>query len=264
MVVQGHDGGDHDGVAGVHAHGVDVLHAADGDGVVLAVAHDLELDLLVALDALFNQHLMHRGEAEGVDGGLHQLLLAVGKAAAGAAQGERGAQHHRVADLLGGLHGLLHGVGDLGGNDRLADLLAQLLEQLAVLGALDAGAAGAQKLHLALLQNALLLQLHGQIQTRLTADAGDDRVRALVAQDARHVLQGQRLHVHLVRDDGVGHDRGGVGVHQHHLVALLLQRQAGLGAGVVELRSLTDDDGAGTDDHDLLQIRSLCHVDSLR
>ena len=203
---------------------------------------------------------MHRGEAEGVDGGLHQLRFIVGKAAAGAAQGERGAQHHRVADLLGGLHGLLHGVGDLGGNDRLADLLTQLLEQLAVLGALDAGAAGAQKLHLALLQHALLLQLHGQIQTRLTADAGDDRVRALVAQDAGHIFQRQRLHVHLVGDGGIGHDGGGVGVDQHHLVALFLQGEAGLGARVVKFRRLADDDGAGADDHNLFQIRALCHV----
>ena len=40
------------------AHGVDVFHAADGDGVVGAVAHDLKLDLLIALHGLFHQHLM--------------------------------------------------------------------------------------------------------------------------------------------------------------------------------------------------------------
>ena len=35
VVAEGHDGGDHHAVAGVDAYGVDVLHAADGDGVVI-------------------------------------------------------------------------------------------------------------------------------------------------------------------------------------------------------------------------------------
>ena len=39
---------------------INVLHAADCDRLVIGVAHDLEFDFLVALDALFNQHLMNR------------------------------------------------------------------------------------------------------------------------------------------------------------------------------------------------------------
>ena len=41
-----------DGVAGVDAHGIDVLDGADDDHVVLEVAHDLQLELLPADDAL--------------------------------------------------------------------------------------------------------------------------------------------------------------------------------------------------------------------
>ena len=59
-VVQREYGRHDDAVAGVHAHGVHVLHAADGDGVVVGIPHDLELDLLVALDGLLHQHLVHR------------------------------------------------------------------------------------------------------------------------------------------------------------------------------------------------------------
>jgi putative ABC transport system permease protein len=66
-------------------------------------------------------------------------------------------------------------------------------------------------------------ELHRQIQAGLAADARDDRVRALLAQDTRHILQRQRLHVHLVRDGGIRHDRGRVGVDENDLVALLLQ-----------------------------------------
>ena len=65
----------------------------------------------------------------------------------------------------------------------------------------------------------------------------------------------QRLDIHVVGDVLVGHDGGGVGVDQHHLHALLLQGAAGLGAGVVELGGLADDDGAGAQHQDLLDIR---------
>src|SRR5205823_6494409 len=44
--------GDRDRVARVDPHGVDVLDRADHDGVVRAVAHDLELELLPPRDGL--------------------------------------------------------------------------------------------------------------------------------------------------------------------------------------------------------------------
>ena len=260
MVAERHDRRDDGGVAGVHAHGVDVLHAADGDGAVGRIAHDLKLDLLIALDALFDQHLMDGRELERLHAQLDELRLVVGKAAARAAERERRAQHDRIADGRGRGLGLLEVVGDLRRDDRLADALAELLELLAVLGAADAVAVRAEKLDLALLEHALLLELHRQIQAGLAADARDDRVRALLAQDTRHILQRQRLHVHLVRDGGIRHDRGRVGVDENDLVPLLLERQARLRAGIVKLSGLTDDDRAGADDHNFLQIRSLGHV----
>ena len=259
MIAQGHDGGHHQAVAGVDAHGVDVLHAADGDGVVVGVPHDLKLDFLVALDGLLNEHLVDGGELEGVQADLLQLGFIVGKAAAGAAQGEGRTQYHGVADVRCGLLGLFQGVGDFGGNDGLADGLAQLLKELPVLGPFNGGGGGAQQLHIALPQHALLLQLHGQVQAGLAADAGDDGVGPLIADDLGNVFQGQGLHIDLVRNGGIGHDGGGVTVAQDHLVALFLQCQAGLGAGVVEFRRLPDDDGAGADDQNLLNVCSLCH-----
>ena len=57
-----------------------------------------------------------------------------------------------------------------------------------------------------------------------------------------HVLVGQRLNVGAIGQLGIGHDGGWVRVHQHHLVALLLEGLAGLRAGVVKLRRLADDD----------------------
>ena len=59
---------------------------------------------------------------------------------------------------------------------------------------------------------------------------------------------GQRLEVDDVGHAGVGHDRGRVAVEQDRAHALVAQRAAGLGAGVVELGRLADDHRARADD----------------
>ena len=51
-------GRDDDAVAGVDAHRVDILHVADGDAVVGAVAHHLVLDLLPADKGAFEENLI--------------------------------------------------------------------------------------------------------------------------------------------------------------------------------------------------------------
>ena len=65
---------------------------------------------------------------------------------------------------------------------------------------------------------------------------------------------GDRLDVGAVGRLRIGHDGGGIGVDQDDRVALLAQGLARLGAGVIELAGLADDDGAGADEQDLLQV----------
>src|SRR5690606_36935938 len=71
---------------------------------------------------------------------------------------------------------------------------------------------------------------------------------------------GDRLHVGRVGQIRVGHDRRRVGVDQDDPVALFLQRLAGLGAGIVELTGLADDDRARPDDEDGLDVGTLGHL----
>ena len=59
LVVERLRWGDDDGLAGVDAHRVDVLHVTDGDAVVAPVAHHLVFNLLPAAQALLDQHLEH-------------------------------------------------------------------------------------------------------------------------------------------------------------------------------------------------------------
>src|SRR5919198_4253403 len=53
-------GRDDDRIPRMHAHRVEVLHVADGDGGVARVAHDLVLDLLPAGEAALDEHLPDR------------------------------------------------------------------------------------------------------------------------------------------------------------------------------------------------------------
>jgi hypothetical protein len=56
-VREGLGGRDRHRVTGVHAHRVDILDGAHDDRVVVAVPHDLHLELLPAEHALLDQHL---------------------------------------------------------------------------------------------------------------------------------------------------------------------------------------------------------------
>ena len=262
VVVQAQNRRHHHAVAGMHAHGVHVLHPADRDRLVVAVPHDLEFDLLVSADTLFDQHLVHRAQPEGVRPDFNQFFLVVGKSAAGAAQGEGRTQNHRVPDIQGRLLRLFQVVGNLAGDYGLADALAHFLEQFPVLRPLDAPARGPQQLRSAFLQHALAFQLHGQVQARLSADAGHDGVRPLVPEDLRDVLQRQRLHINLICNGSIRHDRRRIRVAQHHLVSLFLQGQTGLRACVVKFRRLPDHDGTAPDNQNLFNIRPLCHEKS--
>ena len=73
-VGQGHRGRHGHRVAGVDAHRIDVLDRADDHRVVVAIAHDLELELAPTEHRLFEQHLPDRARVEGALESIAQLV----------------------------------------------------------------------------------------------------------------------------------------------------------------------------------------------
>ena len=101
-----------DGVAGVHAHRIQVLDGADDDAVVLAVTHHLHLELFPADEAFLDQQLVGGREFQtGLADGL-EFLGVVGNAAAGAPQREAGTDDDGETDVALCLPGIVHGMGD--------------------------------------------------------------------------------------------------------------------------------------------------------
>ena len=203
---------------------------------------------------------MNGGELEGVKAYLVELGLVVCETAARTAEGECRTENYGITDSLGRRLRFLDAVGYLRGNGGLTDRLAELLEKLSVLGSFYTLATRTEKLGVALLENTLLLELHSEVKTGLSAYTGNDSVRTLVAQNLCNVFERKRLHIHLICYSGVGHNGCGVGVYEYNLVALFFERKARLCTCVIELCGLTYNDRTGADYHNSFDVSSLCHI----
>jgi hypothetical protein len=124
----------------------------------------------------------------------------------------------------------------------------------------DGAEGGAYQFDTVSFENAALGQLDGEVKRGLAADSGKQSVGALGGNDGFKVVGGERLDVGAVGELGIGHDGGRIGVDQDDLVALTLERLAGLGAGIVEFAGLTDDNGPRADDKYLLDVSALGHL----
>ncbi len=253
-----------DGVAGMHAHGVEVLDGTHDDAVAGVVTHDLHLVLFPALDGLLDQHLVGGRELQALAHDGDELLVGMRDAAAGATEGKARAQYAGIAHALGDGLGVGHAVGIARARDLQADLGHGLVKELAVLAALDGGQVAADHLDAVLVERTVFRQLDGGVQTGLAAQCGQQRIRALFLDYALDKLGGDGLDIGAVGKTRVGHDGRRVGVDQDDLKAILLEHLAGLGAGVIELASLTNDDGARTNDEDALDVSTFRHVSSPR
>ena len=254
-----HRRGDGDRVAGVDATGIEVLDRADDDGVVVGVAHHLHLVFLPSEDRFLDEHLPHWRQ---IDAALHlrvELVAVVGDPGAGAAKGEARADDRRQADLGEHLAGLRERPHDPAAAGLEADLPHRLLEDLPVLAPFDGVGLGPDHLHPVPGENTVAVELHGEVERRLAAERGEDRVGLLDFNDLLEHLPGERLDVGPVGRVRIGHDRGRVGIDEDDAVAILAQRLAGLGTGVVELTGLADDDRPGADEEDRVEVVSAGH-----
>ena len=135
----------------------------------------------------------------------------------------------------------------------------RLAEQLAVFRLVDGVGGGADHLDVEFLQRAHLAQRQRAVERGLPAHGRQQRVGPFLLDDLGDDLRRDRLDIGGVGQIRIGHDGRRIGVHQDDPVALVLERLAGLRAGIVELAGLADDDRAGADDQDRLNVGSFGH-----
>jgi hypothetical protein len=240
LVAERHLRRDRHRVAGVDAHRVEVLDRADDHDVVDSVADDLELELVPAADRLLDQHLPDRGLGEAAPHRAPLLLEGLGDAAAVAAERER-RPHDR-----GERHALdpVERDDDARRRHLQAAGLDRLLEQLAILCALDRVDARADQFDAELVERAARVQLAREVERGAAAHRRQERVGLLALEHAQHAFEVERLEVRAIGEAGVGHDRRRVRVDDDRPVAVLAQHLQRLAAGVVELGRLADHDRA--------------------
>ena len=180
------------------AHRVDVLDRAHDDAAPGRVGHHLELELLPALDRALDEHLGHGARPEADGDLLAQGLLAPGQPAAAASEREgrtddgrrepRGQLVERVDDdALGDVEPRRH--------HRLAKLPA-------ILRAEDRRQVGADQLHPEAVEHPCLGQPDGQVERRLAAERGQERVGPLLLDHLGDRLDVERLEVGRVGPSG--------------------------------------------------------------
>ncbi len=150
-------------------------------------------------------------------------------------------------------------MGGAGAGAFETELIHCVAEFLTVLGLVDDLGVGADHLDPVLGEDAHGFQGQGGVQRGLAAHGRQERIGALFLDDLGDYFRGDRLDVGGVGDLRIGHDGGGVRIDQDDAVALGPQGLAGLDAGVVELAGLADDDGAGADDQDGLDVCTFGH-----
>jgi hypothetical protein len=261
---QRHGRRDRHRVAGVHTHRVNVLDRAHHHHVVVAVAHQLELEFLPAENRFLDQHV--GAGACGQPGAGHPVDLLDGSrhARAQAAHGEAGPHHDRQAHLVDRLADLGKSETHSAAGGFAAHLGHDVLEPLPVLAALDGVEIGADQLDVVALQRAVLVQRHRGVERRLPAEGGQQRVDlvaalGLLGDDPLDERGSDRLDVGVVGVLRVGHDGRRIRVDQADLQPLGAQHPARLRAGVVELAGLPDDDRPRADHQDVVEIRAPRH-----
>ncbi len=257
LVRQGHLRRDGDGVARVHPHRVEVLDRADDDDVVAHVTHDLELELVPADQRLLHEDLAYGALLQPALEEPREVVGRPGDAAAMAPEREGRAQDEREREVGRQLirRGHDHGLGN-----AQADGLHRLAEEPAVLRAADRVEAGADQLDAELVEDAVLREAAGEVESGLAAERREERVWPLALEHAGDPLHVERLQVRAVGVAGVGHDRGRVRVDDDRAVALGAEDLERLASGVVELARLPDDDRARADHADGLEIRPPGHT----
>ena len=236
------EGSHHDALARMDAQRVEVLHVADGDAVVVAVAHHLVLYLLPASQRLLHQHL--RREREGLLGLRQQFVVVVAEAGTETAEGVGGTQYDGESQFVGCPLHLLDSRARLALDGLHANLVEALHEEVAVFGVDDGLHGCAQHLHAVFLQDSTFIEFHAAVQGCLSAKREQDAVGAFLLDDALHELGRHGLEIHRVGHILAGLHRGDIRVDEHRVDALFLQRLQGLRSAVVELARLTNFQGS--------------------
>ncbi len=244
----------------MNPHRVEVFDGANNNAVVLAVPHHLHLKFFPADQRLVDQEFVGWRKIEPPPANIFEFLAVVGDAATGTTHSKRRPDDTGKTELIGHLQGLLQAVHNVRAGGIQTDCPHGLIKLLPVFRLVDRAFGGADQFHTELLEDAFSSEIQRAIQGRLAAHGGQQCIRPFFLDDFRYGAPLDRLDVSGIGHHRVGHDRGRIGIDQHHTIALFEQGLAGLGAGVIKLTGLANDDRTRTENQNTVDITSFRHA----
>ena len=239
-----------DGIAGVHAHRVDILNRADDDGIVRAVTHDFHLIFFPTEQRFFNQHFGGWRCIKAAGHDLDKFVAVVSDTAAGATHGETWANDRWQARALKHLQRFFHRMRDARPRRFQTNFGHRVAKLNPVLSLVDRFGIRANHLNAIFCQRAVVEQSQSNVQRSLPTHRRQHRVGALFFNDLGDDFGRDRLDIGRVGHIRISHDRRGIGIDEDDAIALFAQRLARLRPRIIKLARLPDNDGARADDED--------------
>ena len=170
---------------------LDMLHdAADDDR--LAVGDRVDVDLDRALQVAIDQQRMALARQQRVRDVAAEVGLVGDDLHRAAAEHIRGANQDRIADCVGGSDRIVEAAHEHALGLSQPELVHQLIEALAILGAIDCIGRRAENRH------PRFGQRHRELQRSLAAELHDDAGGLLALDNRHHVLEGERLEIEAI------------------------------------------------------------------
>ena len=175
------------------------------------------------------------------------------------AERERRPEHDWIPDVRHDNARIVNGICIARARRFDAQLVHALVEEPTILAAAYGSKVAPYHFDAVALERAGLGKLDGDVQRCLAAERGEQRIGLLTIEDLFDSRCGYGFDVSTISQLGIGHDGGGIAVHENDAVALLAQHLARLRARVVELARLPDDDGTRPDDEDRADVSPFRH-----
>ncbi|OPY85001.1 MAG: hypothetical protein A4E71_02346 [Smithella sp. PtaU1.Bin162] len=247
------------GVAGMHAHGVDIFDEADRNHLIFSIAHHFEFQFFPSQYRFFHQDLADQTCRYAAAGDGTQLFQIVNHAAACAAHRIGRTNNHRITEPGGNFFGFFYCGGGLACRHINAQFIHGFLEGDTVFAAFNRIYLHADYFNLVLLQYPFAVQFRSKIEAGLAAQVRQYGIGFFIFDDFHERLEIQRFNIGNIGHARIGHDCSRVRIDKDDLVTQLAQCFTGLRSGIIKFTGLPDNDGAGTDNQHFLNVCAFCH-----
>ena len=238
FVAQRAGGSHHDGLTGVDAQRVEVLHACHGETVVVGIADYLELDFFPTFQGFFYQDLLGKGER--AFGKFNEGFFVRADTATQSAQGVSGAHHYRITDFAGSRQRIFHAFYGVALRSFHRNFVELLHKEVAVFGVHDGFYRSTQHAHAVFLQDAVQVEFGTAVQSCLSAECQQDAVGLFFLDDFFYEIGSHRQEINFIGNAFRCLDSSNVRVHQNGTDTFFAQSLQCLRTGVVKFSGLTD------------------------